>query len=298
MNDSRSHRWAQVLALWLLLGIPVVSAAETANPVVVLDMYCAACHGPEKREGGVRFDAMETIDTVDLQVVFAKAREALHLKEMPPEDSAQPSDVERAALLAWVSEQLTGEAAQKLEEKLRRPDAGNYVDHDDLFSGKYADLPGFTEDRRWLISQYIFDAKFNRILKHAPSRDIDGKRHQVIGDNHRGGINLTNPFLLPDHAGIRYYANEALGSGHLQTMLVNAKDASAAMMNLAVRDARYLPAVSQIMAMEDKHKATLASRRMFLDTHIERVLEDVFNDRHEALLPEFVRVQVPPPAPQ
>jgi hypothetical protein len=29
-----------------------------------------------------------------------------------------------------------------------RPETGNYVDHDDLYSGKYADLPGFTEDRR------------------------------------------------------------------------------------------------------------------------------------------------------
>jgi hypothetical protein len=289
----RGPAWA---VLWLFLP-PVAVAAEPANPVHVLDTYCASCHGPDKQEGGVRFDAMETIDTVDLQVIFAKAREAVHLNEMPPDDAAQPSAGEREALLTWIGDQLTGEAAQKLEEKLRRPEAGNYFDHDDLFSEKYADLPGFTENRRWLISQYIFDAKFNRILKHAPTRDIDGTRHQVIGDNKRGAINLTNPFLLPNHAGIRYYANETLGSGHLQTMLVNAKDASAAMMNIATRDARYLPAVSHIMATENKNKATLASRRTFLDTHIERVLEEVFKDEHEAMLPEFVRVSVPSPLP-
>ena len=64
----------------------------------------------------------------------------------------------------------------KLEEKLRRPEAGNYVDHGKLFSGEYADEPAYTPDRRWLINEYIFNEKFNRILKHSPQRDIDGKR--------------------------------------------------------------------------------------------------------------------------
>ena len=297
MHELRTFRSGLAWATFCCLMTQVAPAAEKASPVHVLETYCAACHGPDKQEGGVRFDAMETIDTIDLQEIFVKAREAVHLEEMPPKDAKQPNDEQRAALLAWIGEQLTGEAAEKLAEKLRRPEAGNYVDHHDLFSGKYADLPGFTEDRRWLISQYIFDAKFNRILRHAPSRDIDGKRYQVIGDNQRGGINLTNPFLLPDHAGIRSYANEALGSGHLQTMLVNAKDASAAMLNLAVRDPRYLPAVSQIMAQETKNKATLAARKAFLDIHIERVLEDVFHDQHAAMLPAFVRVEVPSPLP-
>ena len=39
------------------------------------------------------------------------------------------------------------------------------VDHEKWFSGRYKDLPGFTPDRRWLISEFIFDAKFDRLLK-------------------------------------------------------------------------------------------------------------------------------------
>ena len=46
----------------------------------------------------------------------------------------------------------------------------------------YADLPAFTYNRRWLISEFIFDAKFNRILNHKRFKTIDGKRQFVIGD--------------------------------------------------------------------------------------------------------------------
>ena len=62
--------------------------------------------------------------------------------------------------------------ASTLEGKLQKPEFGNYVDHDSLFSGEHADLPGFTHDRRWLISEYIFNAKFQRILQN----DTNAKR--------------------------------------------------------------------------------------------------------------------------
>ena len=82
-----------------------------------------------------------------------------------------------------------------------------WSNHAKLFSGSYKDLPGFTPDRRWLISEFIFDAKFNKLLDYNAQRDIDGKRQMVIGDNNRNGVrvNLTNPFLLPNHSGVRYY---------------------------------------------------------------------------------------------
>jgi mono/diheme cytochrome c family protein len=266
-----------------------------SKAMTVLDTYCVSCHGPDKQKGSTRFDALETIDTVDQQRLFIDAQDAVHFDEMPPAKAKQPTAAERAVLLKWFKEQLTGTAADKLEEKLRRPDAGNYVDHDDLFSGEFADLPGYTPDRRWLISEYIFNEKFNRILKHTPRRDIDGKRYNVQGDSKRHRINLTNPFLLPNNAGIRYYANETLNGGHLLTMLTNAKDAADYMLELAERDRNYLPAVDAILAQEVVNRKTLESRQKFLDVHIERVLQDLYQDKHEKLLPRFVRVEVPEP---
>ncbi|MFK7789639.1 MAG: DUF1592 domain-containing protein, partial [Phycisphaeraceae bacterium] len=267
--------------------------AKAAN---VLDTYCVSCHGPDEQKGKVRFDALETIDTVDQQDLFVRAQESLHFEEMPPAKAKQPTDADRKILLAWFKDQLTGTASKKLEEKLRRPDAGNYTDHDALFSGKHADLPSYTHDRRWLISEYIFNEKFNRILDHNPRRDIDGKRQQVAGDSKRRGTNLTNPFLLPGYdGGVRYYANETLNGGHLLTMLTNAKEASDYMLYLSSRSNRYLPSVHEIMSLEESHKRTLADRERFLNAFIDVVIQDVFKDRHEAMLPAFVPADVPEP---
>jgi mono/diheme cytochrome c family protein len=258
----------------------------------VLDTYCIQCHGTEKQKGNVRFDALETIDTVDQQTLFLTAQDAVHFEEMPPAKAKQPTEAEREVLLAWFKEQLTGPAAKKLEEKMRRPEAGNYVDHEDLFSGDYADLPGFTYDRQWLISEYIFNEKFNRLLKHNPSRKIDGERHPVSGDSNRR-VNLTNPFLLPSYkGGVRYYANETLNGGHLLTMLTNAKEAAAYMIELAKQDPDYIPALAAIMDQENRHNATLASRETFLKNHADRVFKEIYGDKNEALLPQFVPVEI------
>ncbi|MGB1125887.1 MAG: DUF1588 domain-containing protein [Phycisphaeraceae bacterium] len=310
MKDPKIHKsllaiGASMLLAWVVLspqqsaeGEPKAAAAGQqtleSQAMNVLDTYCISCHGPDQQKGKTRFDALETIDTVDQQALFITAQDAVHFEEMPPAKAKQPTAAERAVLLKWFKEQLTGTAANKLAEKLRRPEAGNYVDHRDLFSGEYADLPGSTEDRRWLISEYIFNEKFNRILKHTPRRDIDGKRYMVQGDSKRH-LNLTNPFLLPNNAGIRYYANETLNGGHLLTMLTNAKDAADYMLELAERDRSYLSSVDSILAQEVANRKTLESRRQFLNHHIERVLQDIYLDKHEMLLPKFVRVEVPEP---
>ncbi len=265
----------------------------------IIEHYCISCHGPEKQKGKVRFDAMETIDAVDLQDLFLNAQDALHFEEMPPEDEKrQPTDAEREVLLAWLKEQLTGEAAGKLAEKMRRPEAGNYVNHEELFSGKHANLPAYTEDRRWMISEHIFENQMSRILgQHANKREIDGKRVLVDGSRSRQflspAVNLGNPFLLPNHAGVRYYANSTLDGGHLQTMLANVKEVSANLAVKARKDKTFLPAIKEIMEFEDRQQQILAGRRDMLKTHVERLLIDAFGDRHQAMLPEFVRVEVP-----
>ena len=130
----------------------------------VLSAYCVSCHGPDKQEGEVQLGALETIDAVDRQALLGKMQDVVHLGEMPPEEAKQPSDAERKVLLEWLNSQLTGKAAKALAEKLQRFEYGNVVDHKDLFSGEYAVLPGYTPDRRWLISGFIFNEEINRRL--------------------------------------------------------------------------------------------------------------------------------------
>jgi len=267
--------------------------AVPANVVSVIDQHCTTCHGAKKQKGEVRLDTLASLNAEARNDLLNRVQEALHFEEMPPEEAKQPTPTHRKMLADWVRRQLESANASKLTDKLRRPEYGNYVDHHQLFSGEHADLKGFTFDRRWLISEYIFDAKFNRILNHNAMLNIDGQRQSVIGSNNRR-VNLTNPFLLPNDTGVRYYANETLNGGHLLTMITNAKEAASYMVYLSTRDRRYIPAVADIMAQQWEHERVLASREQFLNQFIERILVDLYQNEHESLLPTFAPVDVEP----
>lgn len=95
-------------------------------------------------------------------------QELLHFEHMSPATKRQPTAEERKANLELVSNELAVHNASTLEAELLKPEFGNYLDHEMLFSGEFKNLPGFTHDRRWLISEYILNAKFQRLLEHTP----------------------------------------------------------------------------------------------------------------------------------
>lgn len=293
-------RQLSALAMLVFVSSHTLFASQpvTIPPAMtdLLQQHCADCHSGSSPEAEISLDDLHELKLDDQLTVLNAALEQLHFGMMPPADADQPSSQDHQALLHWLTEQLDQQNANQLRDKLRRPEYGNHVDHDALFSGEHVNRPGFTEDRRWLISEYIFDAKFNRILNHQVHVNIDGKRQFVTGSNNRR-VNLTNPFLLPNHSGVRYYANETLNGGHLLTMLTNAKEAGAYMLYLAGRDQRYLPAVTQLLALETQHAKTLAARERFLNQHLETVLVNQFGDQHAKLLPAFQPVDVPAPIP-
>jgi len=258
--------------------------------------YCVECHGPATAEADQRFDALNARDLDGRLDKLNAAHEQLYLERMPPADAAQPTPAERAKLNNWISALLRSHHACKLDDKLRLPEYGNVVAHDKLFSGAYKDLPAFTPDRRWLINEYIFDAKFNKLLEYNAQRDIDGKRQNVLGDNGRNGVrvNLTNPFLLPTHSGVRYYDTAVLDGGHLQTMLTNAKETSAYLLTIAKRK-NSLPAVAAILGQQWEHEKILAARENYLIANVEPLLRELYGEQHERLLPVYVASKPAPP---
>jgi len=273
----------------IVAGLAILPALASKGPDLI-ESYCYSCHDEWEQKGDLRFDKLESLKLEARLDILNAMQEQLYVEEMPPKKAKKkPSEEEREAMLEWLSAELGKHNASKLEDKLRKPEYGNYVDHEKLFSGKYADQKAFTPDRRWMISEYIFDAKFNRILKIQANKTIDGKRQSVIGDNNRR-VNLTNPFLLPTNTGVRYYANTTLDGGHLLTMITNAKEAADYMIYLVRRDRNYLPSVTKLMTQEWEHEKILESRKGFLNTHIERVLKDLYGSQHDGLLPSFVRV--------
>lgn len=258
----------------------------------ILDNRCYFCHDEDEQKGDIRLDNLNDLDTLKRLDLFNRMQEQVHFRHMPPKKKKQPTEEERNALLAYFSAELGIHKASTLEGKLQKPEFGNYVDHTKLFSGEYKDTPGFTYDRRWLISEYIFNAKFQRILESKPQIKRGKQRFTVMGGSNIKGLSLANPFLLPKSSGVRYYANEDLTGGHLSSMLTNAQNTSEHITNVMVKgkNAKYLPVINQIMALDDQHHTTLASRRQFLESFIAKYCAELYGSKNEGLLPTFTPV--------
>jgi ABC-type oligopeptide transport system ATPase subunit/mono/diheme cytochrome c family protein len=300
---------------------PVLAQSDSSeaeiDPIVlkdkamrIMETHCYSCHGAKEQEGDIRLDQLDTIDPADLQKLLSDANEAVLFEDMPPEDEKQPSEADRKILIKWLESQVKGDAAEALAEKLRRSEYGNVVKHEELFSGKNTKLPGFTTDRRWLVSEYIFNEKINRLLDYQPERKIYGTNQKVAGDS---GIHwspktehgnkfrrtITNPFLLPEKVGVRYFDQDRLTTGHLLTMVGNAKRVAEQMASEGSMKAHY-PAMHELMKTEFEHRKILKEREQFLTTYgyMERLLKDIYQAKHESLLPKVKRIDIPyPPAP-
>lgn len=259
----------------------------------LLDRYCYNCHDEETQKGDTRLDDLAGLDTGKRLDLLNRMQEQLYFQRMPPEDKRQPDEAERKAILAFVAGDLARHKASTLEGKLQKPEYGNYIDHEQLFPGEHRDLPGFTSDRRWLISEFIFSAKFQRLLENRIMHHVAGKNIPVLGSSRIQNLSLTNPFLLPNNSGVRYYATEDLTGGHLSSMLTNAQKTSEYITGfLARRNVKYLPAINAIMALEDRHQAALVRRREHLEVHIARLCEELHGSGNAALLPEFKPVAI------
>ena len=180
----------------------------------ILDQYCFSCHEDGTTKGDVRLDNLGELPLDARLDLMNRMLEQVYLKQMPPpKKKTQPSEAEREQLASWIWQVLRAHNASKLDDKLRYPSYGNYVDHAALFSRANKEKP-FTPSRRWLVSPKIFTERIADVFK------LDGKDRDTV----RNGLyGVTNPFVLPEHAGVRDYDITALDGGHLLVMLSNAK---------------------------------------------------------------------------
>ncbi|MDB4537408.1 DUF1588 domain-containing protein [Akkermansiaceae bacterium] len=189
-------------------SVPVMAIESSAGNF--LENYCFSCHDEWEKKGGLRLDQLDSLPLEARLEVFNKIQEQLYFGQMPPKKKEkQPGVAERKEMLAWVAGELKKHHASTLEDKLRYPNYGNYVDHEKLFSGEIKEQP-FTPSRRWLVSPQIFIERVNAIF----GLDERARQSTFYG--------VTVPIILPDHAGVRYYDTTTLDGGHLLTMLTNA----------------------------------------------------------------------------
>ena len=262
----------------------------------LLEDHCWKCHDSGTQKGDISLDDLAGMENPKRLDLLNRMQEQVYFGHMPPKKEEQPSEADRKDILNFISLELAKYNASTLEGKLQKPEYGNYIDHEKLFSGEYKDVPAYTTDRRWLISEYIFNAKFQRILGNKTIANRGKERFEVLGSKRLQGVSLANPFLLPKSIGVRYFANEDLTGGHLSSMLTNAQAVSVYMTDVLVPKSKgkYLPAVMEIIAMEEAHAATVASRRAFLESHVERICEEIYADRNQAMLPTFEPVVLQP----
>jgi hypothetical protein len=189
---------------------------------VILEDRCQSCHEDGTEKGDLRLDNLPELSPDGWLDTLNRMQEQVYFKQMPPPDKkSQPTAEERKLLLSWLSGELHRHKASRLEDKLRYPDYGNAVDHDLLFSGNMQ-TAAYTPARRWLVSPQIFHERVLDVFA------LVGKERNV------SLYGVTNPFVLPEKSGVRYYDNDILSGGHLLQMLSNAQWIS----NKQIRPAR------------------------------------------------------------
>lgn len=215
-------RISTLIALFLSYEFQVAAHGQTPSTSitipsdvnVILNRYCVECHGAEDGEGDVNLASFSSLSFGGQLELMNKIQDQLFFRTMPPAEARQPHEDERTKAATWLRSELRKHRASKLDDKLRYPAYGNYVDHDLLFGGT-GSAASYTRERRWLVSPQIFAERVLDVFQ-LQGPDRERWRNAAL-------FGVTNPFVLPDQSGVRYYDNAVLDGGHLLVMLANAQ---------------------------------------------------------------------------
>ena len=185
-------------------------AAELDAVSSGLSEHCVECHNETTAEGQIRFDNFVKQPLAGQLALLNRAQDQLFFHLMPPADATELSSEQRKSLSDDMTAVLRKHHSSNLDARMRQPGYGNYVDHDKLFSGEIKRQP-YTPARRWLVSPQIFHERVNDLFK------LEGRERQ------KQFYGVTNPIVLPDNSGVRYFDTTSLDGGHLLMMLTNAE---------------------------------------------------------------------------
>ena len=93
------------VALLLVAGSSIANADERTS--AFLKQHCIRCHGSQKQKADRRFDTLPAqIKKLDDLERYQDIVDQLNLGNMPPEDEAQPTEEERAGVIAHLTQKL------------------------------------------------------------------------------------------------------------------------------------------------------------------------------------------------
>ncbi len=143
-------------ALWFLASLLSLSVPVFSSPAIFLQTYCTNCHNAEKAKADFRLDNIDHDITNGEDVErWEKVLEMVSIADMPPEKAkAQPTKTERRQLETWILSELRKIGRGPDDARLNRPEFGNRIDHEELFSGEHKG-PAYSPSRLWRKSPQI-----------------------------------------------------------------------------------------------------------------------------------------------
>ena len=171
------------------------AAAYSRHVKPLIEAHCVRCHGADDPEGGISLHNLRAAGAAPTELTtWKKVFERLEDGTMPPKNKKQPLPGDRQVATAWIKAALTAGGVAFDEYRLLRPERGNWVDHDALFSGKQigeASTPG----RIWRLSPRGYRTLMRRIAEQCRAR---------LPQREKGGLldfdpvnDLDSPWELP-----------------------------------------------------------------------------------------------------
>lgn len=120
------HRYLPVItSLLFATTLEAQTFEQQINPLIV--RYCHDCHTGDDPSGSVDFAAIQTKEAVSQSFeTWAKVDELLSLRQMPPEDAAQPTQEEIATIRNWYQQLLNSVEPKPGTHRPRRLSATEY----------------------------------------------------------------------------------------------------------------------------------------------------------------------------
>ena len=137
----------------------LVNASDDYSQIIepFLKTHCISCHDATDPSGGF---SLATVSK-DFQAEsssdhWLRILDQLVFSNMPPEDKQQPTPLEVGEVTRWINKELVASGKGDVyRKKLLSPEYGNWVNHDQLFSGRIQ-TPPFSPSRLWRFSPEIF----------------------------------------------------------------------------------------------------------------------------------------------
>lgn len=155
--------------------------AERAFHTVVrpfITAHCSSCHNPEKKKGKLSLDDLSGVIVKEKNAdLWATILDQLEHEDMPPaEAKRQPDGKVRKRVMDWIRAELGHAGFERDPDLLSRPEFGNHISHEKLFSGGVKS-PSFSAPRVWRMRAGLMKSG-----NPFPRTDVDYAAMQVVDE--------------------------------------------------------------------------------------------------------------------